>query len=157
MLSSLQQIVQRVLCVCYHHRARGAAYSGILQPLNTSLKDGWDGNKVLNGQDLLIISTVCLSRAHEMNNSLGWQSGGGWWLVALWGPVAGRAVVAVPVVAPGVLRGILLELLPRHDPLYLLFCDLKHKQKLFVGGGGHATKGAVSQFNWLGLATIAFH
>lgn len=64
-----------------------------------------------------------------MNDSLGRQSGGRRRLVALRGPVAGGAVVAVAVVSPGVLRGILLELLPCHNSLYLLLCDLKIKKK----------------------------
>lgn len=61
-----------------------------------------------------------------MNDSLGGERGGGGGLVALRGPVAGGAVVAVAVVTPGVLGGIFLKLLPGHDPLDLLLRDLSH-------------------------------
>lgn len=95
------------------------------------LNSGKDGNEELQCQGWIIISVMVRvmalhGSANEMNNSLGWKSGGRWWLVSFWGSIAGRAVVTVTVVPPSVLWDVLLELLSWHDPLYLLLRYLNH-------------------------------
>ncbi|MEE6528363.1 hypothetical protein FKM82_030577 [Ascaphus truei] len=52
-------------------------------------------------------------------------------LVALGDSVAGGAVVAVPVVAPGIV-GLLLELLAGHYPLNLFIRDLRGRERGLV-------------------------
>lgn len=95
------------------------------------LNSGKDGNEELQCQGWIIISVMVRvmalhGSANEMNNSLGWKSGGRWWLVSFWGSIAGRTVVTVTVVPPSVLWDVLLELLSWHDPLYLLLRYLNH-------------------------------